>query len=129
MWAGVVRERLTSSECPCLVHGYEKIWLHGVNLPETYPFFLPSPFFSLCVHVECLPGTIKGTGRQRSCTSKPSPPAVFSLTIHPHTHTHTHTHTRMHIYTRTHTHRLQCACTLTQLNRKLPKSLGGVRLG
>lgn len=52
--------------------------------------------FSLSVHVECLPGSIKGTGRQRSPTSKPSPLAVFSHTIRLHTHSdkHTHAHTQ-----------------------------------
>lgn len=65
--------------------------------------FSPLPF-SPCVHVECLPGTIKGTGRQHYSTSKPSPLAVFSLTVHAQAYTHTH--------------RLQCSCTLTPVDRK-----------
>lgn len=48
------------------------------------------PFLCFSVHVECLPGSIKGTGRQHSPTSKPFPLAVFSHTIYTHTNTHKH---------------------------------------
>lgn len=55
---------------------------------DTHSLFL----LSLSVHIEWLPGSVKGTGRQRSPTSKPSPLAVFSHTIRLQTHIHTHTH-------------------------------------
>lgn len=58
---------------------------------DTHSLFL----LSLSVHIEWLPGSVKGTGRQRSPTSKPSPLAVFSHTIRLQTHIHTHTHMHM----------------------------------
>lgn len=61
---------------------------------DTHSLFLLSfsVSLSLSVHIELLPGSVKGTGRQRSPTSKPSPLAVFSHTIRLHAHKRAHRH-------------------------------------
>lgn len=79
--------------CPCLVQGFKKSGCMVLIRPR-HTLSFSSPSVSLSVHVECLPGSIKGTGRQRSPTSKPSPLAVFSHTIRLHTHSHARTLTQ-----------------------------------